>query len=235
MLRALLVLVLVLIAGGVGFYYGRHLHPVEAEDSVPPATEGSRSRSGRHPQAPPGAPPITNNRRSGEATPLAPAPGEAAPLGDHNIGLPIAGLTMADIYDTFHQSRGNGERRHEATDIMAPRGTPVLAVDDGIIAKLFSSKPGGLTLYQFDTRERYCYYYAHLDRYAAGIREGLLVKRGDVIGYVGSTGNASPDAPHLHFAIMELGPEKKWWEGTTPINPYAILIGALRKQISPTP
>ena len=102
---------------------------------------------------------------------------------------------------------------------MAPRGTPVLAVADGRVVKRFSSKPGGLTVYQFDREETFAYYYAHLDGYAPGVREGTQLTRGDVVGYVGSTGNARPDAPHLHFAIFVLGPEKRWWEGTA-INPY---------------
>jgi murein DD-endopeptidase MepM/ murein hydrolase activator NlpD len=105
---------------------------------------------------------------------------------------------------------------------MAPRGTPVRAVEDGTIAKLFESRGGGgLTIYQFDPSETFCYYYAHLDGYALGIREGQTVRRGQVIGYVGSTGNASPDAPHLHFTIFQLTPERKWWKGE-PLNPYPV-------------
>ena len=111
---------------------------------------------------------------------------------------------------------------------MAPRGTPVLAVDSGTIRKLFTSKAGGFTVYQFDNDELYCYYYAHLDRYAEGLTEGKPVQRGDLIGYVGSSGNAKPDAPHLHFAIFLLGPGKRWWEGKA-INPYPILIQAVKK------
>lgn len=140
------------------------------------------------------------------------------------IGLPIRDVKRSDILDTFDQARGT-DRKHEATDIMAPRGTPVLAVVDGIIRKLFNSKPGGLTIYLFDNGEKHAYYYAHLDRYAENLREGQVVKRGDVIAYVGSTGNARPDAPHLHFAIFELGPEKEWWRGS-PINPYPLLVEA---------
>jgi murein DD-endopeptidase MepM/ murein hydrolase activator NlpD len=139
-----------------------------------------------------------------------------------NIIIPVQGVSAADIRDTFDEAR-EPERKHEATDILAPRGTPVLAADDGEIQKLFSSKAGGLTLYQFDSTGEYCYYYAHLDRYADDIREGMTVKRGDVIGHVGTTGNAPPDTPHLHFGIFKLGPEKRWWEGT-PVNPYPILI-----------
>jgi peptidoglycan LD-endopeptidase LytH len=142
--------------------------------------------------------------------------------------LPLANLTAKDIQDTFAQARDGGERRHEATDIMSPKGTPVVAVDTGIIAKLFTSKPGGLTVYQFDPSQKYAYYYAHLDGYAEGLREGMLVKKGDRIGYVGVTGNSDPNGPHLHFAIFELGPEKHWWEGK-PINPYPILMRAVGK------
>ncbi len=108
---------------------------------------------------------------------------------------------------------------------MAPRGTPVLAADDGTIEKLFLSKPGGITIYEFDPTRRYSYYYAHLDSYAKGLKEGMPVKRGEEIGIVGSTGDASPNAPHLHFAIFVLGPEKQWWKGTA-INPYPILRAA---------
>jgi murein DD-endopeptidase MepM/ murein hydrolase activator NlpD len=149
-------------------------------------------------------------------------------LTGRRIGLPIAGLKQNDIVDTYNQSRGT-DRVHEATDIMAARGTPVVAVDNGIIKKLFQSVPGGLTIYQFDSQERYCYYYAHLDRYADGLREGQLVKRGNVIANVGSTGNADPSNPHLHFAIFELGPEKAWHQGK-PINPYPLLMNALKQQ-----
>jgi murein DD-endopeptidase MepM/ murein hydrolase activator NlpD len=144
-------------------------------------------------------------------------------LRARRVMLPVAGVDLRSVQDTFTQKR-NG-RRHQAADILAPRGTPVIAADDGTIRKFFSSKPGGLTIYQFDPGEEYCYYYAHLDRYAAGLAEGQRVKRGELIGYVGTTGNARPNAPHLHFAIFRLGPEKHWWQGTA-IDPYPLLIGA---------
>lgn len=138
--------------------------------------------------------------------------------------VPVQGVHASELTDTFNQTRG-GTRIHEALDIMAPRGREVVAVADGKVVKLFNSQQGGLTVYQFDSTERYAYYYAHLDRYAAGLIEGRVLKRGELVGYVGSTGNASPDAPHLHFAIFELGPEKRWWEGR-PINPYPLLRGS---------
>jgi len=138
---------------------------------------------------------------------------------------PIVGLTSADLHDTFDQLRG--VTRHEAIDIMKPRGTPVHAVVDGTIAKLFLSKPGGNTIYLFDEAGEFCYYYAHLDSYSPNLREGMHVSRGQVIAFVGFTGNASPEAPHLHFTIFQLGPEKRWWKGT-PINPYPVLQHLLK-------
>jgi Membrane proteins related to metalloendopeptidases len=106
---------------------------------------------------------------------------------------------------------------------MAPRGTPVVAAVDGTIRKLDSSGNGGLTIYEFDRAGELSYDYAHLDRYADGLSEGKAVARGEVIGYVGSTGNASENAPHLHFAIERLGASRQWSRGV-PVNPYPILL-----------
>lgn len=136
--------------------------------------------------------------------------------------IPVAGIDRSAIRDMFDEVRGN--RRHEAIDILAPRGTPVIATDDGVVQKLFTSKPGGLTVYEFDPDQRFCYYYAHLDRYAAGLHEGQLLRRGEVLGYVGTTGNAPKDTPHLHFALIRLDPERRWWKGTY-VNPYPLLAG----------
>lgn len=141
-------------------------------------------------------------------------------LRARGLAIPLAAVSPAQLTDTYTQARAGGTT-HEALDIMAPRGTPVLAVDDGRVVKLFLSKPGGITLYQFDPGDEYVYYYAHLDRYSDGIKEGDSISRGQIIGYVGSTGNALPDAPHLHFAVSRLGPERQWWRGT-PINPFLI-------------
>jgi murein DD-endopeptidase MepM/ murein hydrolase activator NlpD len=144
-----------------------------------------------------------------------------AMLRRRRLEFPVEGVDRDELRDTFSDTRGQG-RSHEALDIMAPRGTPVRAVEDGTIAKLFDSRGGGgLTIYQFDPSETFCYYYAHLDGYALGIREGQSVRRGQIIGYVGSTGNASPNAPHLHFTIFQLTPERKWWKGD-PLNPYPV-------------
>jgi len=146
---------------------------------------------------------------------------EEAGLAARHIAMPVQGYDPSKLRDTFDETRG-GIRRHEALDIMAPRGTPVVAADDGVIMKLFRSLAGGITIYQSDPSEKFVYYYAHLDRYREGLREGEAVHRGDVIGYVGSTGNASASAPHLHFTIFLLGPEKKWWRGKA-VNPFPYL------------
>jgi len=165
-----------------------------------------------------------------QTTPSPPAPdagGSApAPAPEDAAGallLPVQGIRADQLQDTFTDARSEG-RVHDAIDILAPNGTPVLAVADGTVEKLFDSVRGGLTVYQFEPSGRYCYYYAHLDRYADGLVEKKTIKRGEVIGYVGSTGNASPEAPHLHFEIHVLGPEKQWWKGES-INPYPVLKG----------
>lgn len=142
-------------------------------------------------------------------------------LRQRHLTLPVEGIKKEDLRDNFNEMRG-GTRRHEAIDVLAPRNTPVLAVEDGKIAKLFYSEAGGITIYQFDPTGNYVYYYAHLERYADDLREGRTVKRGQVLGYVGTTGNAPRDTPHLHFAIFKMGEDKKWWQGT-PIDPYSVL------------
>jgi murein DD-endopeptidase MepM/ murein hydrolase activator NlpD len=168
-----------------------------------------------------------------EPTPVAippPIPESATPIMSANpveelrrrsLELPVKGIERDDLRDTFNEARG-GTRRHEAMDVLAPRHTPVLAVEDGTIARLFFSDAGGITVYQFDPDKKFCYYYAHLQRYADGLKEGGEIKRGQVIGYVGTTGNAPRETPHLHFAIFQLDDEKKWWQGT-PIDPYSVL------------
>lgn len=142
-------------------------------------------------------------------------------LLQRHLKLPVTGVDPKTIQDTFNEARPGG-RRHEATDILAATGTPIVAVDDGVIQKLFTSKDGGLTIYQFDPSKTYCYYYAHLQRYADGLKEGMPVKKGEVIGFVGTSGDAG-STPQLHFAVFKLGPDKKWWKGT-PIDPYPLLV-----------
>jgi len=148
-------------------------------------------------------------------------------LTRRQLVTPLADLKVSDILDTFSATRSGG-RRHEAADLLAPRGTPIHAIGPGDIRKLFTSVQGGLTIYQFDPDEVWCYYYAHLDRYADDLHEGQRVKAGDVIGYVGTSGNAPPGTPHLHLAIVKIGPDKRWWKGV-PVNPYPVLIEILRR------
>ncbi len=136
--------------------------------------------------------------------------------------IPVRGIQPSQLKSTFNEGRVG--HYHHAIDILAPRGTPVLAAVDGTVRKLFVSRAGGITLYEFDRAAERSYYYAHLDSYAAGIHEGLPVHRGDVLGYVGTTGNAPPTTPHLHFAISVLPPTKEWWKGEA-VDPYPILTG----------
>jgi murein DD-endopeptidase MepM/ murein hydrolase activator NlpD len=143
-----------------------------------------------------------------------------ADLRGRRLDLPVQGIARTALVDSFEDARAKGH--HEAIDILAPRNTPILAVEDGTIVKLFQSKAGGTTIYQFDPGSTYAYYYAHLERYADGLREGLVVRRGAVIGYVGTSGNAPKNTPHLHFAIFKLGDDKRWWQGVA-IDPFEVL------------
>ena len=145
----------------------------------------------------------------------------AIPETPSNLVIPVEGIRPSELLDTFDDPRSGG-RAHLALDIMAPRSTPILAATDGVIRHVLHSELGGLAIYQLGPRKKLCFYYAHLEDYARGLKEGDRVERGQVIGYVGSTGNAPDDAPHLHFAISRPGPGKGCWNGE-PINPYPIL------------
>jgi murein DD-endopeptidase MepM/ murein hydrolase activator NlpD len=190
--------------------------------TLPPPVRVSRAEKVPSPIVPT---PSTPNPSSA----VVPSPSSEAPISPSEVPrpliMPVAGIDPSTIHDMFDEMRGGSTRRHDALDILAPRGTPVVAADDGTVKKLFTSVPGGLTVYEFDPDQRYCYYYAHLDAYAPGLHEGQLLHRGDLVGYVGTTGNAPKDAPHLHFAVIRLDPDKRWWTGT-PINPYPLLYKA---------
>lgn len=164
-----------------------------------------------HKPSPVVTPPVVQNR----------GPEASRPQGP--LIVPVDGVTIDHLKSTFNESRGGGFRTHHAMDILAPRGTPVRAAVAGTIRKLFVSRAGGITIYEFDDAQEKCYYYAHLDRYADVLREGMTVQQGDVIGYVGTTGNAPQNTPHLHFAITILPPTKEWWKGD-PIDPYPLLV-----------
>ncbi|HYI64317.1 MAG TPA: M23 family metallopeptidase [Allosphingosinicella sp.] len=148
-----------------------------------------------------------------------------AEIGPSGLAIPVAGVGAGQLADTFTQARGGGGRPHDAIDIMAPRDTLVVAAAEGMVEKLFfSGGGGGITAYVRSPDRRWVYYYAHLDAYAPGLREGGRVRRGDPIGRVGSTGNANPAGPHLHFAIHRVGPDESWWRGRA-VNPYPLLAG----------
>lgn len=156
-------------------------------------------------------------------TPVAEAPGAGHGA---TLMIPVRGVKAADLFDTFSDERGGGTRLHEALDIMAPRGTPIVAAAPGTIERLFESDAGGNTIYLRSNDKRTIYYYAHLDAYAPSLEEGASVERGEVLGTVGSTGNASPDGPHLHFAIMRTTPDADWWEPSNAVNPFPLLTAA---------
>jgi murein DD-endopeptidase MepM/ murein hydrolase activator NlpD len=185
----------------------------------PPAAVGETADDTDSPVIkPPGAAATSGSGADVAGPSMSPPP--SAGLEGRDLLLPVEGIRPEQLTRQFSDPRGR--RRHEAIDILAARGTPVRAVEDGRIARLFFSIAGGTTIYQFDPTEGFCYYYAHLDRYADGLRENDHVRRGQVIGYVGTTGNAPKTAPHLHFAVFRLNAAKRWWEGT-PIDPYDLL------------
>ncbi|MBC7893797.1 MAG: M23 family metallopeptidase [Cytophagaceae bacterium] len=135
--------------------------------------------------------------------------------------VPVDGVSADRLADTFTSSRG--ERGiHGALDILAPRGTPVVAADAGTVWKVRSNALGGKTIYTIDEGSRFVYYYAHLDRYADGLSEGQRIARGDLLGYVGTTGNAPPGTPHLHFQLLRYRGNGRWWDGV-PLDPRPFL------------
>ncbi len=207
------------LAGSAAFVLGATL-AWENPSNPAPVVQGAAPSSYR--AAPlraalnPAAPADSSRKFDPPRIPLAP-PREGE---EGRLGMPVLGLTRSHLVDNFNDHRGT--RRHLALDIMAPRGTPVVAADDGEVAKVYRHLLGGLSVYQYDRERKRSYYYAHLQGFAPGLAAGDMLRRGDLVGYVGTTGNASPGAPHLHFAILELGPEAKWWKGT-PVNPYPLL------------
>jgi murein DD-endopeptidase MepM/ murein hydrolase activator NlpD len=163
---------------------------------------------------------------SGSPTPAAtPAPAPADATAVAHLGalrFPVSGVDSTRLDDSFDEPRDGGARTHHAIDIMAPRGSAVLSVQDGRILRLSKSEKGGITVYATDLDEQFVYYYAHLDRYHAKVYAGKPLMRGDTLGYVGTTGNAPKNLPHLHFQVMRMPADKKFWSGS-PINPYPLL------------
>jgi murein DD-endopeptidase MepM/ murein hydrolase activator NlpD len=150
---------------------------------------------------------------------------EGVVVGPSGLAIPVVGIKSDQLVDTYTKARAGDSRAHDAIDIMAPLGTPVIAAAPGRVEKLFMSQGGGgITAYVRSNDGRWTYYYAHLQSYAPGLAEGQQVKRGQLLGHVGFTGNANPAGPHLHFAINRMNPGERWWQGT-PINPYPLLAG----------
>ncbi len=174
---------------------------------------------GRDAPATPDAPADTASAAPA-ASPVPVAAGGVAPVSGR-LAIPVQGVAASALTDTFADSRGG--RRHEAIDIMAPAGTPVLAAAPGTVEKLFLSNAGGNTIYLRSADRRTIHYYAHLEAYAPGLAEGQAVRQGQQLGTVGSSGNADPAAPHLHFAILHTTPDASWWEPTTAIDPFPLL------------
>ena len=195
-------------------------------------SDGQRDTT-RPAEAAPSPTPTVERDGEGEI-PISPEAREAQPL-DTQVArrpekgaagallIPVLNVRPGDLSDTYTDARGGGSRLHEAIDIMAPKGTSVVAAAGGQVEKLFTSDAGGLTIYIRSADGKTIHYYAHLDEYAEGLKEGQRVRRGQRLGTVGSTGNASPDAPHLHFAILQTTPDAAWWEPANAINPFPLL------------
>lgn len=226
--RLRVLLIVVVTFGGLGFFLWTRVR----RSSVPPVTTTNKASEIRTPSvAPTSSPTATAAPTPSADIPLAEPglsptqPGDVAPsttfVGKLNLIIPVAGVKPEQLVDTYTDARSEG-RSHDAIDILAPAGTPVLAVSEGEIIKLFQSDRGGTTIYQLNPDKKLVFYYAHLQRYADGIAAGKYVRQGEVIGYVGDTGNAGAGNYHLHFSIAALADPKRYWEGTN-INPYPLL------------
>jgi peptidoglycan LD-endopeptidase LytH len=175
-----------------------------------------------HASAPPGTSVAT---ASASVSPSAAA--DIDYLRTRQLLVPVAGADMSKVYDTFNDPRDGGERVHRAIDILAPRGTPILSADDGRILRMSTNALGGITMYTVDPRSRIVYYYAHMDHYNDAMSPGREIVKGDTLGYVGTTGNAPKDTPHLHFQVMRWPADGRYWNGE-PIDPYEMLGGTPR-------
>jgi murein DD-endopeptidase MepM/ murein hydrolase activator NlpD len=199
------------------------VHTGAGDVAVPRTAADDRPRATTR-QAPPTPRELASDTLVASAEPndtnaVRPTPAELAQLAGEMI-VPVAGVRPDDLLDTFDETRGT--RRHNALDIPAPRGTPVLSAAPGKILRLFTSQAGGLMVYASDPTDRFVFMYGHLDGYAKGIADGMPLARGDTIGFVGTTGNAPPNLPHLHFAIARTSNVARWWTGM-PVDPRPLL------------
>lgn len=183
-----------------------------------PTPEPGPVQSGR------AATPVAADTESAAAMPAVSADADIEYVRARQILMPVAGASMSKLADTFDEARDGGERVHRALDILAPRGTPIVAADDGVVLRMTTSPLGGISMYAVDPDHRIVYYYAHMERYHDSMSQGRTLVRGDTIGFVGTTGNAPKDLPHLHFQIMRMAADGKFWNGE-PINPYPLLGG----------
>ncbi len=168
-----------------------------------------------------------SDRANAAASPASSSAGSDVREVDAGLAIPVEGITTRSLVDTFRASRGGGRRVHNAIDIMAPRGTPILAAAAGTVERLHRSRLGGITIYIRTEDNDWVHYYAHLDAYAPGLAVGQRIERGQNIGTVGFTGNASPAGPHLHFAVYRMATGQRWHQGT-PVNPYPLLARSRR-------
>jgi murein DD-endopeptidase MepM/ murein hydrolase activator NlpD len=202
--------------------YGPPRPATLAVETAPPADSTAPTR-------PEGRPPRIDRAVATSGSPMVSAALPGGGLGGaidvlhrRALRVPIDGVNPESFKGGFTEHRaGAGGHEHQAVDILSPRNTPIHAAEDGTIEKLFDSRAGGHTIYQFDSTRQFCYYYAHLERYAEGLHAGQHVSAGDVIGYVGTSGNAPPGTPHLHFAVYVLGDDKRWSTGQA-IDPYLV-------------
>jgi murein DD-endopeptidase MepM/ murein hydrolase activator NlpD len=222
-LRVALVILLVVITSIVSYRIGKQ------SASPIPVIESQPIEPGTLP-IPPSPSPFVDESSVPEETPVAtpaasssssPSTEDANFVGRLKLIIPVAGVRADQLIDTFSAARAEG-RTHDAIDIPAAAGTPVLAATEGEIVRLFQSDRGGTTIYQLSPDKKLVFYYAHLQAYADGIVAGKYVHQGEVIAYVGDTGNAGPGNFHLHFSIAILADPKRYWDGTN-INPYPIL------------
>ena len=179
-----------------------------------PTPESAREATGSPATAPAPVPPVAS---------VAPER-DVSYLAQRHIMLPVAGADMAKVDDTFNDERDGGDRTHRAIDILAPRGTPILSADDGKILRMTTSTLGGISMYTVDPESRLVYYYARMERYNEAMSPGRAIVKGDTLGFVGTTGNAPKDVPHLHFQVMSWPADGKYWDGP-PIDPFEALGG----------
>lgn len=195
---------------------GRDEGAADADESAAqdPASSVPGGWPARSPHAEPGAWPSVAEKRH---------PGADADLAPPVLDPPVLGVRLRGIRDNFGERRGR--RRHAGVDIFAAHGTPALAAVDGWVWQMKWDKRGGRMLYLLEASGLYLLGYAHLDAYAPGLAVGQPVRRGEVVGYIGRTGNAV-GSPHLHLSVIRIRSPERWWDGVA-VDPYPLLVEGL--------